>query len=141
MTASDWLLLLFDGAERPLDRVRIQKAMFLFAMRSKADDSEKYEFVPYNYGPFSFEIYPDLAHFERAGWIEDKNGRLASFPAYMLTLAGERRASELKMEAPTERLEFLRGIRSWVQERGFSRLLDDIYERYPEFAVNSVFRR
>lgn len=43
----DWLLLLFDRTPRPLDRVRIQKAMFLFAQRSKAPGGEKYEFVPY----------------------------------------------------------------------------------------------
>ena len=56
----DWLLLLFDGAGEPLDRVRIQKSMFLFAERSKAPGGEKYRFTPYHYGPFSFDIYPDL---------------------------------------------------------------------------------
>src|SRR6266478_2091654 len=82
----DWLLLLFQGASKPIDRVRIQKAMFLFAQRSKAHDHEKYQFEPYDYGPFSAAIYPDLEKFESSDLIRREES--ARSPAYSLTTLG-----------------------------------------------------
>lgn len=87
----DWLLLLFDGAEPPLDRVRIQKSMFLFAERSRAVDSEKYSFTPYHYGPFSFEIYPDLDRLVREGLLRQELVSASPSPRYVLTATGARR--------------------------------------------------
>jgi hypothetical protein len=137
----DWLLLLFSGADRPLDRVRIQKTMFLFAERSKAPGGEKYEFVPYHYGPFSFAIYPDLDALVERGLLRLEADPASGSPRYELAGPGERAAQELRSRAPAERLDLLNSLRGWVTERSFSALLGDVYRMYPEYAVNSVFRR
>jgi uncharacterized protein YwgA len=137
----DWLLLLFDGAERALDRVRIQKSLFLFAERSKAPGSEKYHFVPYHYGPFSFDVYPDLDRLVEQGLLRLQREAASSSPRYSLTGAGARAVEDLRRAVPPERLELLRSLREWVTERSFRTLLHDVYRLYPEYAVNSVFQK
>jgi len=137
----DWLLLLFDGAARPLDRVRIQKSLFLFAERSKALASEKYDFVPYHYGPFSFGIYPDLDRLVAQGLLRLELETASTSPRYALTAAGVSAVEELSRSAPPERLALLRSLREWVTERSFRNLLNDVYRLYPRYAVNSIFQR
>ena len=137
----DWLLLLFDGAQRPLDRVRIQKSLFLFAERSKALGSEKYDFVPYHYGPFSFDIYPDLDRLVEQGHLRLELEAASTSPRYALTGAGARAVEDLRRSAPPGRLVLLRSLREWVTERSFRTLLNDVYRLYPQYAVNSVFQR
>jgi hypothetical protein len=137
----DWLLLLFDGAEGPLDRVRIQKSLFLFAERSKAPAAEKYEFVPYHYGPFSFDVYPDLDGLVAEGLLRAELEPAATSPRYALTGSGVRAVAELRRSAPPERVDLLRSLRGWVAERSFRTLLNDVYRLYPQYAVNSVFQK
>jgi len=141
MAPRDWLLLLFDGAREPLDRVRIQKSMFLFAERSKAADGEKYHFTPYHYGPFSFAIYPDLDALVERGLLRTEADPALGSPRYSLTGAGQQAVDELRQSAPARRVEVLRSLRDWVTERSFRVLLEDVYRMYPQYAVNSVFRR
>jgi DNA-binding PadR family transcriptional regulator len=137
----DWLLLLFDGAERPLDRVRIQKSLFLFAERSKALGREKYDFVPYHYGPFSFAIYPDLDRLVAEGLLRLEVESTSTSPRYSLTATGVSGVEELRRAAPQERLTLLHSLRDWVTERSFRNLLNDLYRLYPLYAVNSIFQR
>jgi hypothetical protein len=137
----DWLLLLFDGAAQPLDRVRIQKSLFLFAERSKASSSEKYAFVPYHYGPFSFDIYPDLDRLVAQGLLRLEVETTSTSPRYALTGAGVSAVEELRPAAPPERLALLHSLREWVTERSFRALLNDLYRLYPLYAVNSIFQR
>jgi len=122
-----------------MDRVRIQKAMFLFAERSKAPSVEKYSFEPYHYGPFSFAIYPDLAKLERQGLIQSERKSWTRSPSYSVTQAGVRRAESIRRTVPTPRWELLLHLRNWVMERTFSQLLRDIYKLYPEYATKSIF--
>lgn len=138
----DWLVLLFDRAGEPLDRVRVQKSMFLFAERSKAPAGEKYEFRPYHYGPFSSQIYRDLDQLVAEGRLRletDHDG--SGSPRYSLTGTGRRTVDELRPRAAAERLELLGSLRDWVTARSFGALLNDVYRLYPQYAVNSVFRR
>ena len=137
----DWLLLLFDGAAGPLDRVRIQKSLFLFAQRSKAPGGEKYDFVPYHYGPFSFDVYPDLDVLVGRGLVRLEYEPTSTSPRYSLTGSGAHAVEELRRVAPPDRLRLLRSLRDWVTERSFRSLLDDVYRLYPQYAVNSVFQR
>jgi hypothetical protein len=141
LTSRDWLLLLFDGAEQPLDRVRIQKSMFLFAERSKAPDGEKYGFEPYHYGPFSFQIYPDLDRLVGDGLLREELDPMSRSPRYSLTETGRHAAARLRQCASADRVALLAALRSWVAERPFRMLLNDLYRMYPQYAVNSVFRR
>lgn len=140
LSPRDWLLLLFVGASKPLDRVRIQKALFLFAERSQAPASEKYVFEPYYYGPISFAIYPDLDSLVGQGLLRAEPQGIRRSPDYSVTPSGVARARELRQRVPPERLALIGQLRQWVTERPFRQLLTDIYRLYPAYATRSVFR-
>ncbi|HEX2086882.1 MAG TPA: hypothetical protein VHF89_14475 [Solirubrobacteraceae bacterium] len=146
MTPADWLLLLvaLDAPACGLEPVRVQKALFLLAREGGLPRSERYWFVPYNYGPMSPRIYRDVDVLVRRGLLE----RLA-VPGYAwgrvrATEAGRRRADRLVAQATARErraLATLAAIRRLVVSLGFADLLATIYDRHPEYAVRSVFRR
>ncbi len=140
LSPRDWLLLLFLEAPKAIDRVRIQKALFLFAKRSNAPEDQKYDFEPYNYGPFSFQIYPDLGSLVSGGALRAESVPWMNTPLYAVTDEGSSRAREIAEIAPPKRLRLLHDMRAYVIERDFNTLLRDVYRLYPEFATRSVFR-
>jgi uncharacterized protein YwgA len=146
MTPADWLLLLvaLDAPAAGLDPVRVQKALFLLAREGGLPRGERYWFVPYNYGPMSPRIYRDVDVLVRRGLLERQAVPGYTWGRVRPTEAGRRRAAEL-VAAAGERerrtIEALARIRTLVTSLGFADLLATIYERHPDYAVRSVFRR
>jgi len=132
----DWLLVAIDNRIEP---IQIQKTLFKFAMESQAPEGEKYQFMPYNWGPCSFEIYDDLAVMRNEGLIEFiPTGQ--GWNLYHLTEAGSNLRTKLRKEASPIILEMLDKARNFVITRDFRTLLSDIYKEYPVYAVESMFR-
>ena len=146
MTPADWLLLLvaLDAPADGLEPVRVQKALFLLAREGGLPRSERYWFVPYNYGPMSPRIYRDVDALVRRGLLERVPVPGYRWGRVRATSEGRRRAEELRAglgAAGRRRLESLDRIRALVTSLSFADLLATIYDRHPEFAVRSVFRR
>jgi hypothetical protein len=145
MTPADWLLLLvaLDAPAAGLEPVRVQKALFLLAQEGGLPPSERYWFVPYNYGPMSPRIYRDVDALVRRGLLERRPVPGYTWGRVRATEQGQRRAERLVQEADDRRrhaLGALRDIRALVTSLGFADLLQTIYERHPEYALRSVFR-
>ena len=145
MSPADWLLLLvaLDAPPGGLEPVRVQKALFLLAREGGLPRSERYWFVPYNYGPMSPRIYRDVEALARRGLLERLPVPGYAWGRVRATEEGRRRAEALATEAGGARgrsLEALRAIRDLVTSLSFADLLETIYERHPEYAVRSVFR-
>jgi uncharacterized protein YwgA len=137
-------LLLFvalDGAPRGLDPVRLQKGMFLFAQECNVGDDEKYEFIPYNYGPMSAQIYSDLEDLVDDGLVEAVPVQGQSWARYVATDRGLAEGSRLMESEPSDNARFLHAVKKEVASKTFKALLEDVYERYPDYAEKSVFRR
>lgn len=143
--ARDWLLLLVsEGAPGGLDPVRLQKGMFLLAQEANLPRRERYRFVPYNYGPMSRGLYRGLRDLVRAGLVERRAAPGLPSGRYAITPAGTARARALEAALgprARERLESLRAIHARIRGQSFGALLTDVYERYPEYATRTVFRR
>jgi hypothetical protein len=145
----DWLVLfLAAGARRPVAPVRVQKGLFLLAKSSLLPASERYGFEPYNYGPMSRELYRDVRRLCGEGVAEIQprldapDGR--TWRAVALTPSGRRRAAVLEARARGDHPEALlevASIRARVDGLSFTELLTLVYDRYPEYASRSVFRR
>jgi len=84
MTGADYLLLfLYLNDKEPIrSAVRLTKMMFLFEKEvapilrkngSIIDDSDLPDFVPYNYGPFSKDVYEQVELFQSIGFIRVKD--------------------------------------------------------------------
>lgn len=79
LLGSDYLLLLLyiNNKEPIKGSVRLTKMMFLFneqiapALKSKGLDSNKLpDFIPYNYGPFSKDLYEQVDFFTGIGFMQ-----------------------------------------------------------------------
>jgi uncharacterized protein YwgA len=146
VSPADWLLLLvaLDAPAEGLEPVRVQKGLFLLAREGGLPRSERYWFVPYNYGPMSPRIYRDVDALVRRGLLERVPVPGYTWGRVRATAEGRRRAEGLAASArERERvaLAALRRIRALVTSLTFADLLATIYERHPEYAVRSVFRR
>ena len=140
-TKSDWLLQL--TGDDPIDPIRIQKGMFLFAKTAGAPQKQTYDFVPYNWGPCGFEVYDDLDDLLNQGLIEKLPVLGASWHTYRRTATGHVAADRIaKSKSPTIRKlsAAVADIRSSIQTRSFNQLLESVYEDYPEYATKSLFR-
>jgi DNA-binding PadR family transcriptional regulator len=141
----DWLLLLIDrdatGAGGPdaLDPVRIQKGMFLLSKRGPKRDL--YHFRPYNWGPFSSTVYGDLNLLENEALIarEQEPGR--AWVRFRTTANGSERARAIAEDLKPSTVQWMAATRRFLTTRSFTRLLSDVYDEYPEYATESLFKR
>lgn len=143
MAPADWLLLLLalDAPAAGLEPVRIQKALFLLAFEGGLPRSERYWFVPYNYGPMSPRIYRDVDALVRRGLVERVPVPGYTWGRVRATAEGRARAERLAAAGDRTALATLARIRALVTSLSFADLLATIYDRHPEYAVRSVFRR
>jgi uncharacterized protein YwgA len=144
MARRDWLLLLlgFKGANgSALDPVRIQKGMFLFAQEADAPAEERYDFQPYNYGPYSFDLRNDLRQLVVEGLATEEPVPGYTWSRYRLTTEGMHKAKNMRDTADHDVAQKLFDIKQSVTGKSFNTLLRDVYDDYPEFATNSIFRR
>ena len=135
---ADWLLLLFG--DQPIEPIRIQKGMFLFAKESGAKQEQVYDFVPYNWGPCSFEIYDDLEDLLEKGLVEQIPVPGARWHRYLRTPLGKVSAEEIRANANPLVVQAQDDIRDTVTGTSFGDLLTHVYKKYPEYATKSVFR-
>ena len=137
MKKQDWLLLAIGESIQP---IQLQKTLFKFAKESGVPGTESYRFVPYNWGPCSFDIYDDLHTLREEGYVEAvPTGR--GWNSYRQTERGKAMATTLREQANATYAEKLRELRDWVTSRSFETLLKDVYKDYKEYSTESLFTR
>jgi uncharacterized protein YwgA len=146
MNRRDWLMLLisYEGAPRGLDPVRLQKGMFLFSQEADVPERERYEFRPYNYGPMSRKIYDDVDALVASGLVEKTPVEGQAWSRFRPSARGVDHGRDLLARAMAEQPDaarYLFDTKQSVASRTFESLLEDVYERYPDYAAQSVFRR
>src|SRR5437867_4092196 len=73
------LLQLFEGE---LEKIRLQKLLFLFTKRqAKAD----YDFIPYKFGCYSYSANADMTAMARKGILSQTESHFKSNPEYIGT--------------------------------------------------------
>jgi DNA-binding PadR family transcriptional regulator len=113
------------------------KALFLVKEELKLPGVEFYSFVPYLYGPCSFEVYSDLYALQREGLVVVEQS-VWGWKLYRLTKRGRAEAEKVINRLSPEVLSKLQEIAKLVSSKSFVELLQYIYDRYPEYARNSV---
>lgn len=136
------LFIALDGAPHGLDPIRLQKGMFLFAMEDASGSEEVYDFVPYDYGPMSTQIYRDLDSLIESGLITATPVEGQTWSRFSATEEGLVAAKDLLRQEPSQTMaRLLYEIKNDVSTHTYQQVLEDVYDRYPEFASKSVFRR
>ena len=99
------ILLFLKHAKKIEGKTKFQKMMFLAQKENKL--SKEFEFIKYNYGPYSFELTKDLESLEKEGLLTIRKEEFATdskFPGkrfvFQLTKKGEKfiKTEEVKFE-------------------------------------------
>ncbi len=136
VSRSDWVVLLLG--ERALDRIRLMKALFLIWHRMGRPAGDFFEFVPYMYGPCSFELYTVLGELERGHLASQAPHDVTRWAPYYLTLKGEEAAQQIRVRLDPETIKRIKAIVSEVADMSFDALLQRVYAEAPDFAARSV---
>lgn len=115
------LLELFEGK---LEKIRLQKLLFLFSTRQVKPE---YDFIPYKYGCFSLSAQADLNTMIRKGLLADENSGLSKIDA----------VSYFKVLKETDR-KLLTEIKKLYGGMNGIALMRHTYVNYPYFAINSI---
>jgi hypothetical protein len=139
LSIEDVILLVAAGAEGPyqLDPIRIMKGSFIASQAGRSPWRDQFHFRPYDYGPFDRRVYDARDNLVQQELVDVDRSR--RYDTYVLTDAGRARVAELEAQFPDD-CAWLERVGQHVTSRSFSRLLDEIYERWPEFATRSVAR-
>jgi uncharacterized protein YwgA len=142
MDRQDWLLAVIAAAgEVGLSPVQLQKGMFLLG-REKPDEValDYYVFEPYDYGPFSAQIYADAEALSWKGLVAIDNPFSRGWRRYAATKAGFEMAADLLSKMPNPASEYIAHTVQWIRAQSFPDLIRSIYEKYPEYREKSVFK-
>ncbi len=143
MTRSEMLLAILAASQgRPLTPVQIQKAAFLVTRHFPGliRHGPRYNFTPYDYGPFDQAVYSDVELLARAGEVEITRREGTNWNQYAASDSGIARGTELLGAMRPNEQDYVRRVSAWVRSLSFEDLVRAIYNQYPEMRVNSVFR-
>ncbi|WP_143420762.1 hypothetical protein [Halorubrum ezzemoulense] len=127
-------------------RTRLQKLVFLAQKEASADLPSTYTYIPYDYGPFSASLLDEVEELDGEGYLTEKrvSGARGKKYVYELTEEGKERLreeleelDEADRKAIEESANFAEGMFS---DTPISRLLEHVYNNYPEYAKNSVLK-
>jgi hypothetical protein len=143
MNRQELLLCILAAANgRAYEPVQIQKAAFLVDRNvpNLIDAGPRYNFVPYDYGPFDREVYSDASMLSLAGRAvvgPSAEGRWNTYAASAQGLDEGRKL--LGRINPTHR-DYIERVSAWVIGQSFGSLVRSIYDKYPEMKQNSIFQ-
>lgn len=146
MQPSDLVLVLAadlvapDQPAYPLDRIRMQKAVFLLTHASHQGWSEMFDYSPYNWGPYSSQLTDTVHGLRQAGELVEADFPGSQYGTYRTSPSGEARAHESWAELTEQERTFIRRVRAYVSAKSFQQLLREVYAAFPTYATASRFR-
>ena len=118
------LLALLDQFGGKLDKISLQKLLFLFVIQQ---DKKSFHFVPYRFGCYSFQANADLK-------------TMAKYEQTILTekYCKKKDKRDYFLELNTKDKTALRYIKSQYENYDCDELIELTYKNYPFFAINST---
>ena len=118
------ILALMQAFEGELEKIRLQKLLFLFNVKK---EKTEYDFVPYKYGCYSYSANADLTAMVQKGMLSETSSHFISNEktTYLKTL------KESDQKLVTE-------IKNLYGKMGSNALMKHTYINYPYYAINSV---
>lgn len=120
--------------------VQVQKFLFLIDENLANElGGKKFQFRPYDYGPFDHMVYRILENLASRGLAIIEFGHHGR-RTFRLSAAGQHEGAALLRRMPQEIQIKISHASNWVRALSFSDLVAAIYRMYPEMRANSVFR-
>ena len=124
------LLGLLSLSDKNLSKLEVTKLAFLLKKESKLQyDKDFYEFVPYKYGPFSFELYQDIRYLTKNGYFLNDNLDFES----ELESDIDNQVKSLPKESRSAIHNLLDKFNSYTS----TDLIKYVYDNYSWYAINS----
>jgi uncharacterized protein YwgA len=122
--------------------VQIQKAMFLASDKVSGafECDSRYDFQPYDYGPFDSQVYSDVERLELRGLAQINQQPGTRWRTYAATERGVTEGWRLAEKLTSEQRTVLTKIVNLVRSLSFNDLVSAVYRAYPEMRERSVFR-
>ena len=123
LTKNERALLFLIAQFGTVTRMKLVKLIFLLSQ-----DWRLYDFVPYRFGPFSFQLYHDLLHLKRDGHINmdddtvSFNDGIVAKPDFFLQESIKKYVSDFSHQEDRQ-------------------VIDYVYDRFPEFTIFSEIKR
>lgn len=138
------LTLLRAAGDEVSGRTRFQKLAFLLDEEALADRFDAYDFIKYDYGPFSKKLLDDLEDLDEKDLVDLEKTR--TFGGNMrydheLTPDGKKAIDEL-IEQNDEVDEIYRSAKEVAEEYedySVRELVELVYKKYPDYKKNSVY--
>ncbi len=142
MNRSDFVLaVLTTAGGSALTPVQVQKLFFVLDRRiPEAIQGPRFNFTPYDYGPFDVDVYREIEGLAEQGLAEVMKPGPFSMKTFRLTPEGQRKGEGLFKTLDGTAQEFIGKMSTFVRTRSFKDLVSAIYKAFPEMKVNSVFR-
>lgn len=179
LNGADYLLLLLylDNKSPILGAIRLEKMMFLFnneiapRLKETGLDSDKLpEFIAYNFGPFSKDVYEQVELFKGIGflrvtnlmakeelieaddWEEGPFSKELDYAGFqlndekryykyqMLDLGADYVSKKICPELTAEQLAMLLQFKKKITSLSPKQLLRYVYTKYPDFTSNSLIK-
>ena len=144
------LALMYANGGEPIEgRTRLQKMVFLLQKELRQREhflvtEPGYDFIPYDYGPFSRDLYDDLDAMIDQQFVDDTEEPLRSGKVkYIYEIEGDGQElveSEAESwEDVSEILQIAREIKQEYNDMLLSDLIEFVYSEYPDYAERSVY--
>ncbi len=141
MLKREWVLLVLGLANKPLSPVQLQKSLFIVGKKLDLRPGKHfYKFEPYDYGPFSAEIYQDAEAMETEGLVTINYAPNSNWRIYTLASSGREAVEAIKSSMELKMVDRVSEIVNSVTDKNFRELVTEIYDEYPEYRANSVFK-
>jgi hypothetical protein len=115
------LLQLFDSQ---LDKIRLQKLLFLFTQRQAKPE---YDFIPYRFGCFSYSANADMTTMVNKGLLGEDDKRFEKLDKI-----------DYGKQLKSVDLQLLNEIKASYGKMSAKALMKYTYLNYPFYAVNSI---
>lgn len=133
LTRQKTVLSLLAQAARPLSPTVFVNLVFLLRQETVLQhDCSFYDFVPYNFGPFSFTLHWDLGKLRENGYVALNDGQIA------LCRRARTLVEETASEIPRSAVSAVAYILERYGRMTQAALIREVYRRYPWFALNST---
>jgi uncharacterized protein YwgA len=136
------LAVLAAGGGRVFQPAQLQKAVFLIDknLPHLVRRNSRYNFVPYNYGPFDRNVYVEAENLRDDGAAiiaPSANGRWMTYAA---SKDGVRRGDQILGQLKPDSRRYIKSVVGWALAQSFGSLVKAIYDQYPAMKANSIFQ-
>jgi hypothetical protein len=104
------------------------------------DDGPRFNFQPYDYGPFDSDVYSVIETLQARGEAIIAPSPAGNWNTYAASDEGAERGQKLLSALDDEVWKYIEKVSDWVRSLSFKSLVKSIYEAYPRMRENSIFK-